>query len=67
MLADGPMIDAHRVCLSAEDDFEGWRDAARGLAEAGVPAAAIIWQVEDGEQDLFAGAGTSAPSASPEK
>ena len=33
------MIDAHRVTLAAEDDFDGWRDAARGLAEAGVPAA----------------------------
>ena len=30
------MIDAHRVTLAAPDDFEGWRDAARDLAEAGV-------------------------------
>jgi len=47
------MIDAHRVTLSAPDDFDGWRDAARDLAEASVPAAAVIWQVEDGEPDLF--------------
>ena len=38
MLRDGPMIDAHRVTLAAPDDFDGWRDAARDLAEAGVPA-----------------------------
>ena len=53
MLAEGPMIDAHRVTLSAPDDFEGWRDAARDLAEAGVPASAVVWYVEGGEPDLF--------------
>jgi DNA polymerase len=53
MLREGPMIDAHRVTLSAPDDFEGWRDAARDLAEAGVPASAVVWQVEGGEPDLF--------------
>ena len=64
MLADGPMIGAHRVRLAAPDDFEGWRDAARGLAEAGVPASAIVWQVEGGEVDLFA-EGAEPPSAGP--
>ncbi|MBA3730358.1 MAG: hypothetical protein H0W92_06095, partial [Sphingomonas sp.] len=54
MLADGPMIDAFRVTLVAEDDFDGWREAARGLAEAGVPAQAIVWQVEGVEPNLFA-------------
>lgn len=47
------MIDAHCVTLSAADDFDGWRDAARDLAEAGVPASAVVWQVEGGEADLF--------------
>lgn len=47
------MIDAHRVTLAAPDDFEGWRDAARHLAEAGVPASAVVWQVEGGDADLF--------------
>jgi DNA polymerase len=61
MLGEGPMIDAHRVVLAAEDDFEGWRDAARNLAEAGVPPAAVAWQVEGGEADLF-GAADSAPA-----
>src|SRR4051812_14738717 len=54
MLPDGPMIDYHRVSLAAEDDFDGWRDAARDLAEAGVPASAVVWKVEGGEPELFA-------------
>jgi len=54
VLPDGPMIDAHRVCLAAPDDFEGWRDSARDLVEAGVPPDAVVWQVEGGEPDLFA-------------
>ncbi|HEY0163803.1 MAG TPA: UdgX family uracil-DNA binding protein [Sphingomicrobium sp.] len=53
MLRDGPMIDAHRVTLAAADDFDGWRNAARDLAEAGVPASAIVWQVAGSEPDLF--------------
>ena len=64
MLAEGPMIDAFRVTLAAEDDFDGWRDAARGLAEAGVPAQAIVWQVEGGEPNLFA-AGLAPPATGP--
>ena len=48
------MIDAHRVTLSAPDDLDGWRDAARDLIEAGVPPGAVVWQVEGGEPDLFA-------------
>src|SRR3954454_13676172 len=56
------MIDAHCVTLSAPDDFEGWRDAARDLAEAGVPASAVVWQVDGGEQDLF-GSDAAQPAA----
>ena len=48
------MIDAHRVTLTAEDDFDGWQSAARDLVEAGVPPAAVVWQVEGSEADLFA-------------
>lgn len=55
MLREGPMIDALRVTLPAEDDFDAWRDAARGLAEASVPASAVVWTVEGGEPDLFGG------------
>ena len=53
MLRDGPMIDAHRVTLSAEDDFDGWRESARDLAEAGVPPEAVVWSVEGSSADLF--------------
>ena len=62
MPADGSMIDAHRVTLAAEEDFEGWRDAARGLAEAGVPPPAIVWDVAGGAVDLFGGPATPAPA-----
>ncbi len=47
------MVEQHRVTLCAADDLDGWRNAARALAEAGVPAEAVIWQVEGGEPDLF--------------
>ena len=47
------MIDAHRVTLASEDDFEGWREAARDLAEAGVPPTAAVWHVEGEGGDLF--------------
>jgi probable DNA metabolism protein len=40
------------VSLTAEDDFEGWRDAARALAIAKVPAEEIEWQVGD-SRSLF--------------
>jgi DNA polymerase len=63
MLREGPMIDAHRVTLAAPDDFEAWRTAARDLAEAGVPASAVVWQVEGADADLFAS--ESAPPAAP--
>ncbi|MBV8908244.1 MAG: DUF4130 domain-containing protein, partial [Sphingomonas sp.] len=56
------MIDAHRVTLSAQDDFDGWRDAARDLAEAGVPASSVVWQIEGGEADLF-GSDSVQPAA----
>jgi DNA polymerase len=52
------MIDAHRVMLAAPDDFDGWRDAARDLAEAGVPGSAVVWQVTSRDADLF---GSDAP------
>jgi uracil-DNA glycosylase len=55
MLPDGPQIDALRITLPAPDDFEAWRDAARDLAEAGVPPEAVVWTVEGGEADLFGG------------
>jgi DNA polymerase len=56
------MIDAHRVTLTAPDDFDGWREAARDLAEAGVPASAVVWQIEGGDADLF-GSDVPQPAA----
>ncbi|WP_343520810.1 UdgX family uracil-DNA binding protein [Sphingomonas sp.] len=41
------------VTLAAEDDFEGWRDAARALAAARVPPGDIVWQVGAAPADLF--------------
>jgi DNA polymerase len=48
------------VRLEAEDDFEGWRDSARALALAGVPAETVVWQVGAGGGDLF-GSEAAAP------
>ncbi|HEX6376213.1 MAG TPA: UdgX family uracil-DNA binding protein [Allosphingosinicella sp.] len=42
------------VRLGSADDFEGWRDAARALAGAGVAATEVSWRVGDAEADLFA-------------
>jgi uracil-DNA glycosylase len=41
------------VTLTAEDDFAGWRDAARALAAARVPPGEVVWQVGDTPADLF--------------
>ncbi|WP_066798358.1 UdgX family uracil-DNA binding protein [Sphingomonas soli] len=41
------------IALSAEDDFEGWRDAARALASARVPPSEIVWQMGEHPADLF--------------
>jgi DNA polymerase len=49
------------VRLSAEDDFEGWRDAARALASAAVAAEEVSWQV-GAAPDLF---GTDAAPLGP--
>lgn len=44
------------VTLDAEDDFDGWRDAVRGLVLDQVPPDQIVWQVGDDDPgELFAG------------
>ena len=50
--------------LDADDDFEGWRIAARAAAIAGVQPDAVHWQVGDEASDLFAGA-TDPPLPNP--
>jgi DNA polymerase len=47
--------------LDHEEDFDGWREAARSLALLGVPPAEISWQVADELPDLFGG-GEPAPN-----
>jgi DNA polymerase len=49
------------VTLGAPDDFEGWRDAARGLVMAGVPPEAVAWRVEGDPVPLFGGGPPAAP------
>ncbi|SFR96089.1 UdgX family uracil-DNA binding protein [Sphingomonas jatrophae] len=39
--------------LATEDDFDGWRDAARSLALARIAPADIVWQVGETPADLF--------------
>jgi len=53
------------VRLSAPDDFDGWRDAARGLVGDGVAASDVVWQVGDTATDLFALEAISPPPPSP--
>lgn len=44
------------VTLEAEDDFDGWRDAVRGLVLDQVPPDQVVWQVGDDDPgELFAG------------
>lgn len=50
---DRPPAGLHLVRLASEDDFEGWRDAARRLAGAAVPAESVVWQAGE-EGDLLA-------------
>ncbi|QJU60548.1 UdgX family uracil-DNA binding protein [Sphingomonas sp. AP4-R1] len=51
------------VPLDAEDDFDGWRDAARALVRADVSPDRVIWQVGEGVTDLFGGAAGPLPAA----
>lgn len=50
------------VRLAAEDDFDGWRSAARALALVHAAPEEVLWQVE-GEADLFDAAPAPAPLA----
>jgi DNA polymerase len=44
------------VTLEAEDDFDGWRDAVRGLVLDQVPPDQVVWQVGDDDPgELFVG------------
>ncbi len=57
------MAESLRVgILATEDDFDGWRTAARQFALDRVPADQIVWQVGDAAADLFARAAPPVPS-----
>ena len=49
--------------LAAEDDFDGWRTAARSLALAGVAPDEVVWQVSGDTGDLFADTAPAPPAA----
>lgn len=53
------------VALASQDDFDGWRDAARTLAAARVDPSEVVWQVGDQPADLF-GDEAVLPTAAPE-
>ena len=53
------------VSLAHEEDFDGWRDAARALAMAGVPPDQVSWRVGEEIADLFAAAGPAPPAPAP--
>jgi uracil-DNA glycosylase len=50
------------VRLAAPDDFDGWREAARGLALIDAGPDEVLWEV-DGEPDLFAAPAPAPPAA----
>ncbi|MFC7536476.1 UdgX family uracil-DNA binding protein [Sphingomonas sp. GCM10030256] len=54
-MASPPQTDPVRITVSGADDFEGWRESARNLADAGVEPARVVWTVEGSDGDLFAG------------
>lgn len=53
-----------RVCvpIAAHDDFDGWRDSARGLLQAGVAPDRVCWSLPGhAAGDLFAGDAPPVP------
>ena len=51
------------VALAHQEDFAGWREAARALALAGVAASDVTWSMAGGGDDLFAN--EALPDATP--
>lgn len=52
-------LKTYAINLPAPDDFDAWRDEARGLLLAGVPPERLVWSVGESE-DLFAAPPPSA-------
>jgi DNA polymerase len=51
--------------LSAPDDMDAWREAARALIAADVPPDRVVWQVGTAAEDLFATAAEPAGAPPP--
>lgn len=49
------------VNLPEPDDFDSWREAARGLVQAGVSPDRVAWVEPGGDSDLFAAGETPPP------
>ena len=54
----------HVAALAEEDDFEGWRVAARRLAVAGIAPGQVSWRVGAEPGDLFGGGEAALPAVS---
>ena len=64
-LPQSRITQAYAIPLTAPDDFEGWREAARGLLAAKVPPHQVVWQEPGGAQDLFAQSAHRPPPPGP--
>ena len=51
------------VTLAHPDDVDGWRTGLRGLVQAGVAPADVVWQVAGEGGDLLGGAAAPAPTS----
>src|SRR3954469_22005039 len=49
--------------ISDQDDFDGWRAAARSFASCAVPADQIVWRVGQDYGDLLSAAADALPAA----
>ncbi len=52
------------ITLPAPDDFDAWRDAARGLIADSVPPDQVVWQVGEQSADLFGAVAEDNPTTS---
>lgn len=51
------------VSLAEPDDFDGWRNHARALVQAGISPDQVLWNEPGGSGDLFAAVGQKPPVA----
>ncbi len=59
---DSPtQTSSYTVIMPAPDDFNFWRETARGLVQCGVSPDRIAWSEPGGAGDLFSGSGGDLP------